>query len=138
MNNRYLKKVCLILFLIFATSLLAIGQCVREGDFYNSTDISTSGKVTVKQNKKGKLVIKIASSFKTQEGPDLDVYLSEKETITSENSYRVKPLFTIEGGQRYVTEEAINLDDYEFVVIHCTKYSHWYGSAKLGDSQHCE
>lgn len=138
MQNQTIKRIWITLFIISITSALSVGQCNREGAFYNSSDISTSGNVSVKQNKKGQLLIKISSSFKTQEGPDLDVYLSKKETVTNEDSYRVKPLFTIEGGQRYVTSDPVNLEEYDFVVIHCTKYNHWYGSAKLNEKTDCD
>ena len=105
----------------------------RVGFFYNSTDIKTEGKVVVSNNKKGKMVIKLSAGFKTQEGPDLDVYLSTTEKVGDGEYINIDHLFTLEGGQRYVSKEEINIQKFDFVVIHCTKWNHWYGTAKLVD-----
>lgn len=130
-----------LLFFLFIITVFGVSKaqkCSRSGDFYNSTDIKTSGGVNVFQNKKGKLVIKINGDFKTQEGPDLDVYLSSTEKVGEGTSTRVDNLFSLEAAQRYVTSDPILLEEFEYVVIHCTKWNHWYGSAKLGQSSGCE
>lgn len=130
-----------LLFFLFIITVFGVSKaqkCSRSGDFYNSTDIKTSGGVNVFQNKKGKLVIKINGDFKTQEGPDLDVYLSSTEKVGEGTSARVDKLFSLEAAQRYVTSGEILLEDFDYVVIHCTKWNHWYGSAKLGQSSGCE
>lgn len=110
---------------------MSFSQCLKVGEFQNSTDIKTSGEVTIVEDRKGRTVIKIANNFSTQEGPDLDVYLSKKQTVDEGESIRVEPLFVIEGSQRYVLNEDIKISDYKFIVIHCTKWNHWYGSAEL-------
>ena len=53
-------------------------DCLVEGEFYNSVDIKTKGDVKLIQ-KKGKQQLVFSSSFQTEEGPDLDIYLSKSE-----------------------------------------------------------
>lgn len=121
---------------VFLFSLISVKaqKVERTGDFYNSTDIKTEGRVVVSNNKKGKLVIKLSPGFKTQEGPDLGVYLSTTEKVGDGEHVNVDNLFTLEGSQRYVSKEEIDIQTYDFIVIHCTKWNHWYGTAKLVDA----
>jgi len=106
-------------------------HCDREGTFYDATDIKTSGEVKIEKDKKGRSFIVLSKKFNTQEGPDLDVYLSKTPTVDSVNSVRVEALASLTGSQKYQVKQSINLSDYKYVVIHCTEYNHWYGTAKL-------
>ena len=57
--------------------------------------------------------------------------LSNDPTVSDSSSIRIQALMVLEGSQRYRLEESIDVLKYDYVVIHCTKWNHWYGSAKL-------
>ncbi len=123
-------SVITILFLMLFSHSFA-QTCIKEGEFTNSTDMKTSGDIEVIKDKKGRTVLKLNGNFKTEEGPDLDVYLSETATVSDSSALRVQALLILEGGQKYKLEEEVDVLKYKYVVIHCTKWNHWYGSAKL-------
>lgn len=126
-----MKTVYITIIGLFLYNISIAQSCIVEGEFYNSTDISTKGQVQISTNKKGHLIIKMDNTFKTEEGPDLDVYLSKSEKVTNENSVRINSLTYIDGKQRYAYNKPLDINEYQYVIIHCTKWNHWYGSAKL-------
>ena len=129
-----MKIVVKLAFLILVISSFTFytDQCIRKGVFTNSNDIETKGKVEVKVNKKGKAVIVLQNDFKTQEGPDLDVYLSTTPQV-NDSSLKVSKLWELKGYQKFVSTKSTDISVYHYVIIHCTQYNHWYGSAKLED-----
>ena len=127
-----------ILAAAFVFGLTTIGKsqtCSRKGQFNGGL----KGKAEIVINKKGKMILKLSNDFKTNEGPDLGVYLSKTSKVVEGKSLMVKPLLAFEGGQRYVLKN-IDMNEYNFVVIHCTEHNHHFGSAGLGkaEGESCE
>lgn len=123
-----MKNLLLTIFLSY--NLTSIGQiCSRSGSFYNGDGTSVSGTAELK-NDNGTLTLYF-TNFISDSGPDLDVYLSSSER-TNNNSIKLEALKSLSGNQNYAIPNNISLDDYSFVVIHCTEYNHWYGSAQFG------
>lgn len=121
-----------ILFILLIIGTFSYSQTlIKTGDFYNSTDIKTNGSVIIKVNKKGKTIIEIKQGFSTEEGPDLGIYLSKDEKVLDSNAVFVDNLYSISGFQQYKISKEIDVSEYNYIVIHCTQYNHWYGSAKL-------
>jgi hypothetical protein len=125
-----MKYIYLALLVISSLSVYS-QNCKVSGVFYDSKDIETSGEIKIETNKKGRLFIVLSKEFKTEEGPDLDIYLSKTETVDSTSSVRIQALVSLTGFQKYAVDKSINLSDYKYLVIHCTKWNHWYGTAKL-------
>lgn len=103
--------------------------CTRTGSF-QETDVSIVGTAQLVQNG-NVLTIEIGSDFQSDSGPDLDVYLSNESNPTA-SGMRLEALLSLSGAQSYVVPNGINISDYNYIVIHCTQYSHLYGYALLG------
>jgi hypothetical protein len=68
-------------------------------------------------------------NFSTSNGPDLKVYLS---TAASPSDYiSLGDLKSTNGNQVYVITGSPDFSAYRFVLIHCERYNHLYGSAEL-------
>lgn len=124
-------KYLILLITAFWMSTTYAQECISHGHFVNSENIKTSGDVEVKLNKKGKVVIAFASNFHTEYGPDLDIYLSKEKQVKEGSSVRLEALISFNGPLKYTVSKSINISEYKYIVIHCTQYNHWYGTAEL-------
>ncbi|TDB62785.1 DM13 domain-containing protein [Arundinibacter roseus] len=99
---------------------------ISQGDFKNGGRYSTSG--TAKLYRKGTTYTLVFEAFKTDQGPDLRVYLSEDtgarnfiELVELENS-----------GNFYLTlPNNAKVDERMFVLVWCKRFSALFGSAEL-------
>ena len=92
----------------------------------------------------GQQVISFSKSFKTKEGPALEILLSKKSIDDLDNS----PTFTdaiafarlknASGEQHYVLPAEINIEDYESLVIHCGKNNLIWGGFDMPDKDFLE
>ena len=76
----------------------------------------------------------LSSDFGTQSGPDLHVYLAEKfEAPSSPGNANVDlgELQSNTGAQSYILPPGIEIDDYDYVLIHCLTFNHWWGGGLL-------
>lgn len=85
----------------------------------------------------GKTFITFDEKFKTKNGPDLKIFLSNlsmdqvngKNVISS--SVLVSPLKSSKGAQEYEIPASLNIDDFSSLLIHCEKYSVLWGGGSL-------
>ncbi len=75
-----------------------------------------------------KYVLKLAD-FRSDNGPDLKVYLSKGVSPTAFIS--LGDLKSTNGNQVYDIPGTPDFTQYRYVLIHCEKYNHRYGSAEL-------
>jgi hypothetical protein len=75
-----------------------------------------------------KYVLKL-SDFKSDNGPDLKVYLSKAESPSDHIS--LGNLKSTNGNQVYEISGTPDFVQYRYVLIHCEQFNHRYGSAEL-------
>lgn len=68
-------------------------------------------------------------NFNTSNGPDLKVYLSKASSPSDFIS--LGDLKSTNGNQVYEISGTPDFTQYRFVLIHCERYNHLYGSAEL-------
>ena len=82
------------------------------------------------------LYIELQEDFNVQSGPDLDIYLSNSKTEVIAQGRLIKALSSSEF-QGYLKVNVtkifpdITLNQYEYIIIHCTQYNTAFGGAKL-------
>ena len=85
----------------------------------------------------GKSFITFDEKFKTKNGPDLKIFLSNlsidkvdgKNAVSS--SVLLSPLQSSKGAQEYEIPASLNIDDFSSLLIHCEKYSVLWGGGSL-------
>ena len=99
----------------------------NKGDFMNGPFGSVSGMVTVyKQN--GSLILSLENMM-ISNGPQLYVYLSKE--VQPVNFIDLGALQSIKGNQLYPIPGNPDFSQYQYALIHCKKYNHLFGSARL-------
>ena len=76
------------------------------------------------------------NAFNTQSGPDLHVYLSinfESPTTPGNTNIDIAELTSNNGAQSYTIPSNVALGDYNYVLIHCKSFNHWWGGGLLGE-----
>lgn len=68
-------------------------------------------------------------NFSTSNGPDLKVYLSYQ--AEPDNFIKLGDLKSTNGNQVYDIAGMPDFTKYKYVLIHCEKFNHLYGSAQL-------
>lgn len=124
------------LFAVFTlTFLLTEAQnCSKTGNFEGAVDVDVTGSVTLEVQENGNIQLKLSSDFKSDAGPDLDLYLGNSNEVNS-SSLKLEALASLTGEQVYTLPANISLDDYSYVTVHCTQYNHYYGAAFLETKQ---
>ncbi|MBL0135579.1 MAG: DM13 domain-containing protein [Chitinophagaceae bacterium] len=67
--------------------------------------------------------------FSVNSGPDLKIYLSKEQQPL--NFLRLGSLKGLSGDQQYSIINRPDFMEYRYVLIHCEKYNHLFGSALL-------
>ncbi len=98
-----------------------------DGTFigYGSEKVSGQAKIYVADNK---YMLKL-ENFSSSNGPDLKVYLSKASSPLDYIS--LGDLKSTNGNQVYEISGTPDFTKYGFVLIHCEKFNHLYGSAEL-------
>ena len=85
----------------------------------------------------GKLFVVLDEAFRTRRAPDLKLFLSPLPLaeIGDRNATRdallVAPLDSARGAQRYPLTDEVDLTDYKSLIIHCERYSKYWGGFRL-------
>jgi hypothetical protein len=103
--------------------------CTRTGSF-QGTDVSVVGTAKFIQDGSTK-TIELGTDFVSDSGPDLDVYLSPDPNPVADG-IRLEALTNLSGTQTFDVPVGIDINEYQYIVIHCTQYGHLYGYANLG------
>lgn len=111
-----------VIFAVFTMTFLLAGQSLAaSGSFEGTEGERVRGSVEVTSTS-----IELSSDFKTTSGPDLYVYLgNEKPTQI------VAVLQKNKGSQSYKLPNGLDLSKYSSVFIHCKKYNHTFGRARI-------
>ena len=92
---------------------------------YGGQNVSGMAKIYLTNNK---YMLKL-ENFSTSNGPDLKVYLSMASSPSAFIS--LGDLKSTNGNQVYEISGTPDFTKYNFVLIHCERYNHLYGSAEL-------
>ncbi len=115
-------------FLFLAAMLLSINLAHavdRSGTFRGEAGEQVRGTAqVVEQN--GKTVIKLGGGFRSSSGPDLFVFVGNGSP-----QRQVAKLRRNNGSQTYTLPAGISPSQFSTVFIHCKRYNHIFGRAKL-------
>lgn len=82
----------------------------------------------------------LENNFKTSQGPDLKMFLVQKEIDAIDKNEAVDKkgiflgdLISVTGAQRYAIPKNIDITKYHSIVIHCKKYTVVWGGVKLSE-----
>ena len=135
-----MKKI-LTHFLIFCLSLLFTSTysqtCSRQIAAFDSApggySISGSGLL---ESENDATTLSFDNAFGTQSGPDLHVYLAinfEAPSVPGNTNIDLGELTSNSGAQSYSVPSGVGLGDFNYVLIHCKSFNHWWGGGLLGD-----
>lgn len=85
----------------------------------------------------GKKYVELTDEFRTQNAPDLKIFLSPKASSdlnnrnATEGSLLVSPLSAPRGAQRYEIGADVDLSKYRSIMIHCEAFSKLWAVADL-------
>jgi len=88
----------------------------------------------------GTLFLMLSSDFFTDSGPDLYLYLSindEAPTVLGNTHVEVAQLMSNSGAQSYIVPGNYNLDDFNYVLVHCKQFNHFWDGGSL-DVEICD
>ncbi|CAN5651877.1 hypothetical protein BH10BAC3_BH10BAC3_09980 [soil metagenome] len=129
-------KIKLLFSLLLVTNLL-IGQ-TKHTSWTNKT-YKVAGSWSVQKINDQYFLI-LENDFKTSQGPDLKIFLVQKEIDTIDKNEAVDKegiflgdLISVTGAQRYAIPKNIDITKYHSIVIHCKKYSVVWGGVKLNE-----
>lgn len=137
-----MKKITLALFLLFSSFSFIQAQCIRDAIFQDGPDYTLDGTATLTFLSNGTKTLSFNSEFTTPYGPDLHVYLSQSATVSTPGGQLQTPN-TIElgllknnvGSQSYDLSgitPSVDIDSYEYVIIHCKDFDHYWGTGTFG------
>lgn len=92
---------------------------------YGSERVSGQARIFLSNNQ---FMLKL-ENFSTTNGPDLKVYLSE--AASPQNFISLGNLKSTNGNQVYDISGSPDFSKYKFVLIHCERYNHLFGSAEI-------
>lgn len=142
-NKKFFMKIKFVLIAIFSVFLLvsckktstekldevisAAGTQKANGSFigYGSEKVSGQAKIFLTNDQ---YMLKL-ENFSTTNGPDLKVYLSKAASPLDFIS--LGDLKSTNGNQVYQINGTPDFSKYRFVLIHCERFNHLYGSAEL-------
>lgn len=99
----------------------------NTGTFMNGPYGSVSGMAIV-YSQDGKLILAL-QNMNISNGPQLHVYLSKE--VQPVNFIDLGPLQSTRGNQLYNIPGSPDFSQYRYALVHCKKYNHLFGSAKL-------
>lgn len=121
-----MNKFSLVILLFCGISLAGWSQSYQA--HFQGTDIKTTGEANL-ETMDGKKIVALSTSFETQEGPDLHVYLAADTAAADFTD--LGPLESFTGKQTYEIPAETNVDRQPMLLIYCKKYSHLFGYADL-------
>jgi hypothetical protein len=102
-------------------------QVLATGSFINSSLHSASGTAKLIKDKDGKRFL-LLENFKTDNGPDLRIYLST--SLKADNFTEISSKLTL-GNVRIAVPDNVDIKSQKFVLIWCKAFSVLFGSAEL-------
>lgn len=99
-----------------------------QGTFTSSNSYTTSGSVKVYEDKSKKRTL-VFENFKTNNGPDLKIYIAEDNAIT--NFIQITDKVNTNGSYSLPIPDNVDLKKQKTVVIWCKAFSRAFGTATL-------
>lgn len=97
---------------------------LKSGVFSPTSGITVMGEAVI--NQQGNVRFVSLENFSISEGPDLKVYLSTSDAPTT-----FVNLGNLSASQNYVIPQEVDLQVYNYVLIHCQQYNHLFAIASL-------
>lgn len=131
-----MKKVLTILLISILGNISFAAECTREASSWVKPNggYDITGTVTFRDSNGVKTLI-FSSNFSTLSGPDIYIYLGSKNanpTNVDNDSYELAYMPSQSGAQEYDIPSSIDISDYDYVLIHCKQYNHFWGGGQLG------
>lgn len=99
-----------------------------QGAFMSANSYTTTGNVKVYEDKNKKRTL-IFENFKTNNGPDLKIYIAEDNAIT--NFIQITDKVNINGSYSLPIPDNVDLKKQKTIVIWCKAFSRAFGTASL-------
>jgi len=112
------------------TSNVLVSQAMtsaRTGTFSGRNGYRVNGRVTMQAKSGGGLELSFSSTFSTQNGPGLYIYLGNNDR----GGIQIQKLSQTSGSFKVDLPSSISIDDYDYVLIWCKPFSAAFGAAKL-------
>ncbi len=106
---------------------VATDQVLATGSFINSSQHAASGTAKLIKDKDGKRFL-LLENFKTDNGPDLRIYLAT--TLKADNFTEISSKISL-GNVRIAVPDNVDIKSQKFVLIWCKAFSVLFGSAEL-------
>lgn len=112
-------------------------QVLFSSTFWKKGSNTIDGAYKVVVRPDGTRVLILGKNFRTKEGPDLKLVLSQRtfDKVTRKNvldgGLVLGPLKSNEGSQEFAIPERVKLDRFKSIAIHCEKYTKLWGAAPL-------
>lgn len=102
----------------------------RRGSFMGARSYTVEGTATLRETTDSGLELVLGSDFSSSQGPNLGVFLSTANQVNS-TSINLGALQANSGGQTYAVPDDVELDTFDFVLIHCIPFNITFGAAEL-------
>jgi hypothetical protein len=135
-----MKKIlpyCLLLSLSLLITTAHAQTCSREIAAFDAAPggFSISG-TAVLLLAGDSMTLSFDTAFGTQSGPDLHVYLAlnfDAPTAAGNTNVDLGQLVANPGANTFSVPAGVGLNDYNYVLIHCKSFNHWWGGGLLGE-----
>ena len=113
-------------------ALLTVMATSRSGVFQETpgTSYRLTGRAILEENDSGRLQVRFDEDFSSSNGPDLHVYLSDENRING-RSLDLGELLRNSGTQTYAVPSNVEMNDFDYVIIHCVPFNVSFGFARL-------
>ncbi len=129
-------RYSLLLCLPFCFTVAHSQTCSREVTSFDAApggyDISGTALL---ESQEGVIILSFDPAFSTLAGPDLHVYLAihfESPATPGNTNVDLGVLTSNSGAQSFQVPSGVALSDYDYVLIHCKTFNHWWGGGLLG------
>jgi hypothetical protein len=103
----------------------------RVGAFESaSSRYRCEGSCSLQAADSGGLELVFGADFLVTSGPRLEVFLSTTNTV-GPGSLQLIPVQSLSGAQSYGIDAGVEIDDFDWVVIHCVPFNVTFGYARL-------
>ncbi|KXK51606.1 MAG: DM13 domain-containing protein [Chlorobi bacterium] len=90
------------------------------------------GTVILEENAEGKPTLMFADDFRSQGGPQLEVFLAQ--SLDPKTGISLGKLQSTSGAQRYDVPAGITLSTYDYVIVYCVPFKVVFGAGMLSKS----
>ena len=112
--------------------LLQILTQQRTGSFVPApgTSYTVEGGAVLEQVEADRLELRFDEEFRSSNGPDLFVYLSTASQVNA-SAVQLGRLQSTRGEQTYSIPPGVQINDFDYVIIHCLPFNVSFGHAQL-------